>query len=47
MADGLAKKYPNIKTFSGISLEKPENTGRFDITPNGFHGMFVHEDELE
>jgi len=45
MADGLAKKYPNIKTFSGISLEKPENTGRFDITPNGFHGMFFYNGE--
>lgn len=40
MADGLAKKYPSIRTFSGVSLDNPNHTGRFDITPNGFHGMF-------
>jgi hypothetical protein len=45
MAEGLAKKYPNIKTFSGVSLDNPENTGRFDITPNGFHGMFFYYGE--
>jgi len=42
MADELAKKYPTIKTFFGVSLDNPSNTGRFDITPNGFHGMFYH-----
>jgi len=40
MAEGLARKYPNIRTFSGTSLDNPNHTGRFDITPNGFHGMF-------
>ena len=45
MEEGLAKKYPNIKTFSGVSLENPRDTGRFDITPNGFHGMFYHNGE--
>lgn len=42
MANELAKKYPNIKTFTGVSLDNPNNIGRFDITPNGFHGMFYH-----
>ena len=45
MADELAKKYPNIKTFTGVSLDNPMNTGRFDITPNGFHGMFYFNGE--
>ena len=45
MADLLAKKYSNIRTFSGFSLENPKNTGRFDITDNGFHGMFYHNGE--
>lgn len=36
----LAKKYPNIKTFSGYQIDNPSNTGRFDITPHGFHAMF-------
>ena len=45
MADGLARKYPNIRTFSGVSLDDPQFTGRFDITPNGFHGLFYYEGE--
>lgn len=42
MADELAIKYPNIRTFIGTTLNNPNNTGRFDITPNGFHGMFYY-----
>lgn len=45
MADELAVKYPNIKTFTGTSLDNPNNTGRFDISPNGFHGMFYYHGE--
>lgn len=57
MADELAKKYPNIKTFSGVAIDSAnvenvtfdddsnKNTGRFDITPNGFHGMFYYQGE--
>lgn len=45
MATELAKKYPGIRTFSGKSLVNPSDTGRFDITSNGFHGMFYHEGE--
>ena len=39
---GLAKKYPNIRTFKGQSLQNPAHQGRFDITPHGFHAMFNH-----
>lgn len=42
MAGALAIKYPNIRTFTGTSLNQPNDTGRFDITPNGFHGMFYY-----
>jgi len=45
MADELAIKYPNIRTFIGTSVNNPNNTGRFDITPNGFHGMFYYNGE--
>ena len=38
----LAKKYPNIRTFKGQSLQNPTHQGRFDITDHGFHGMFNH-----
>lgn len=43
MADELAIKYPNIKTFSGVSLDNPYHTGRFDITLNGFHDIFYYQ----
>ncbi|WP_440874094.1 reprolysin-like metallopeptidase [Thalassotalea sp. PLHSN55] len=47
MAPALAQKYPAIKTFQGIALNSNDNneliTGRFDITPNGFHGMFSYQ----
>ena len=41
----LAAKYPSIKTFSGYQVNHPENTGQFDITPHGFHGVFNIADE--
>ncbi|MBL0710656.1 MAG: hypothetical protein JJV99_06565 [Colwellia sp.] len=46
MAYELAQKYPDIKTFTGSQVDKPNNSGRFDITPNGFHGMFYYDGEL-
>ncbi|WDE04328.1 cadherin-like domain-containing protein [Thalassomonas viridans] len=39
-APGLLEKYPSIRTFSGYQLDKPNNRGRFDISPRGFYGMF-------
>lgn len=41
MAEALAEKYPNIRTFSGYQIDNPNNNGRFDITPHGFHGVFT------
>ena len=35
----LAEKFPEITTYSGFEVGKPSNTGRFDLTPSGFHGM--------
>ncbi|MPY26215.1 reprolysin-like metallopeptidase [Shewanella sp. YLB-07] len=45
VASELSEKYPNIKTFSGFELGNPDNHGRFDITPQGFHGLFRFGDE--
>lgn len=44
VASELSEKYPNIKTFSGFELNNPDNHGRFDITPEGFHGLFRYGD---
>jgi len=46
MATALANTYPDIKTFTGTQVDNIHNTGRFDITPNGFHGMFYYQGEL-
>ncbi|PWQ94506.1 reprolysin-like metallopeptidase [Leucothrix arctica] len=43
MAASLAEKYPAIQTFTATDVSNSSNTGRFDITPKGFHGMFQHE----
>lgn len=37
----LAKKFPEIKTYSGYSLKNPATTARFDFTPKGFHAMVL------
>lgn len=38
----LELRYPSIRTFKGYQLDNPQNRGRFDITPHGFHGMFMY-----
>ncbi|KGJ92257.1 reprolysin-like metallopeptidase [Colwellia psychrerythraea] len=45
MSSELAEKYPSIKTFTGYQVNNPEHSGRFDITPHGFHGVFNYEKE--
>jgi hypothetical protein len=45
MNSELAVKYPSIRTFTGYQLDKPEHQGNFDITPQGFHGVFTFEDD--
>ena len=39
MEAGLAAKYPDIKTFSGYSLESQRITIKLDYTKYGFHAM--------
>jgi len=41
MQPGLAAKYPSIKAYAGKGIDEPTSTIRFDITPNGFHGMIL------
>lgn len=41
----LAAKYPDIMTYKGHEVGTASNTGRFDISPRGFNGMFMHAGE--
>ncbi|MCP4324712.1 MAG: hypothetical protein GY787_23245, partial [Alteromonadales bacterium] len=45
IASELQERYPNIQTYKGFQLNKPDNQGRFDISPYGFHGMFRFEND--
>jgi hypothetical protein len=44
MAPELAARYPEIRTFLLIGVDRPELRGRGDITPQGFHAV-VRGDE--
>ncbi|MCB0539365.1 MAG: hypothetical protein KDE33_17755, partial [Bacteroidetes bacterium] len=39
MEQGLADKFPQIKTFIVQSIENQLNTGRVDVTTKGFHAL--------
>jgi subtilisin-like proprotein convertase family protein len=39
MAPALAAKYPNIKTYAGVSTKNGNSTVRFDVSPRGFHAI--------
>lgn len=41
----LAERYPSIRTFVGYQVGDKRQTGRFDITPQGFHAMVFYQDQ--
>lgn len=44
MEPGLGDKYPEIKTYLGINLDRPGSTIRFDLSPTGFHAAIISVD---
>ncbi|CCQ12550.1 hypothetical protein PALB_34890 [Pseudoalteromonas luteoviolacea B = ATCC 29581] len=42
-AHALQEKYGHFRTFEGIQVDNPEHRGRFDISDQGFHGMFTYQ----
>ncbi len=41
MEEGLATRFPQIRTFSGEALDGTAATTRFDWTPSGFHAIVL------
>jgi Metallo-peptidase family M12B Reprolysin-like/Calx-beta domain len=41
MEEGLASRYPQIRTFNGEALDGSAVTTRFDWTPQGFHAILL------
>ena len=42
MAPELTLQYPDIRSFEGRDLDGEGMIARFDISPNGFHGMLLN-----
>ena len=42
MEKSLSDKNPDIQTYRIVDVLDPANSGRLDLTPEGFHGIFSH-----
>ena len=45
MASALSDRYPEIQTYRIVDINYPENSGRLDLTPEGFHGIVSYNGE--
>ncbi len=44
LSPALAAKYPNMMTYAGQQVDKPNNYGRFSLSPKGFFGFYRVDD---
>ncbi len=44
LSPALAKKYPQIKSYTGYGVENPLEKVRFSVSPKDVQAMFVHSD---
>jgi hypothetical protein len=44
MSATMAAKYPQMMSYNGIQIDRPDNIGRFSISAKGLYGMFLHQD---
>ncbi|PQJ11618.1 hypothetical protein CJD36_007425 [Flavipsychrobacter stenotrophus] len=38
----LAGKYPELKTYNGVAVDRPSITAKIDLGPSGFHAMIYN-----
>lgn len=46
LEQGLIDQYPNLKTYNGYQVDNLKNTGKFELTSAGLHGMFSYRGKL-
>ncbi|MRI00748.1 T9SS type A sorting domain-containing protein [Kriegella sp. EG-1] len=44
LSSKLSEKYPNIKSYTGFSIDKKGDKLRFSVSPDGVQAMIVHAD---
>jgi hypothetical protein len=45
LEEGLAERFPEIKSYRVLGIDRTATTGRFDFTPLGFHATIISPEE--
>lgn len=45
LEEGLAERFPKIKSYRVLGIDRTATTGRFDFTPLGFHATIISPEE--